>query len=348
MGIQLSVEMEHREIRTVYDVQLAPKSHRSVEVRVAGIFDTEKFCLVHSIIDQLALTVCQVDTKGKTFLMLSNRGKVVVFLGKGQLIAHGELDKTEVFENKLFSEDSAEHSCPVSDESLQKNSVTDSQCDENQSDVVDSSTPFNLLVTKARDKQELIDSSRLYEDDQNEHHELEIVPESLKPPPEPILEKGGDVALGGVFRTKPTCRVKENNSLRKGLGIQSPVYQSNSVACEKELLSQNSHHNNLIQDHPAHANETSPKGTRIFLSPGKDPPPKSNRTMSCEHLPKDSKEFFEDSYLPKFAPSLEPWDLPYGPGSSMIFHPMPSTTTDADADISGSSSPRVSSYFQHG
>ncbi|PIC20144.1 hypothetical protein B9Z55_025438 [Caenorhabditis nigoni] len=198
MGIQLAVEMEPREIRTVYDVQLAPKSHRSVEVRVAGVFDTDKFCLVHPIIDQLATTVCQVNTKGKSFLMLSNRGKDVVFLEKGQIIAHGEIDKTEVFENELFSEDSAEQ-CPASEESLQENNVTDSQHCENQSDemesmsvsestideennsvlidkkandidtcqgpplksLIDSSTPLGLPVTKTRDKHEFTDSSQL-------------------------------------------------------------------------------------------------------------------------------------------------------------------------------------------
>ncbi|CAO4361448.1 unnamed protein product [Caenorhabditis nigoni] len=370
MGIQLSVEMEPREIRTVYDVQLAPKSHRSVEVRVAGIFDTEKFCLVHPIIDQLATTVCQVNTKGKAFLMFSNRGKDVVFLEKGHLIAHGEMDKTEVFENELFSEDSAEQSCPVSEESSQENNVTDSQHCENQSDeiesmsvsestideennsvlidkkandidtcqgpplksLVDSSTPFSLPVTKTRDKQEFIDSSQLYEDVQDDHHELGIVPKSLKPPPEPILEKAGDVAFGG---------------------LKSHVYKSDLAACEKELLSQNSHHNNLIQDHLAHTNGAPPGGTTIVLSPGKDPPG-SKCSMSSEQYPKDSKEFFEDpkemfedSSLPKFSPSPTSCQLPYEPGPSMSLHPMPSTTTDADVDFSGSSSPRISSNFQH-
>ncbi|PIC29426.1 hypothetical protein B9Z55_021001 [Caenorhabditis nigoni] len=391
MGIQLSVEMEPREIRTVYDVQLAPKSHRSVEVRVAGIFDIEKFCLVHPIIDQLATTVCQVNTKGKSFLMLSNRGKDVVFLEKGQIIAHGEMDKTEVFENELFSEDSTEQSCPVSEESLQENNVTDSQHCENQNDgiesmsvsgstmdeeensalidqkandinlcqgppltsLVHSSTSFSLPVTKTRDKQELIDSSQLYEDVQDDHHELEVVPESLKPPPEPILEKAGDVAFGGVFQTKPSCRVKENR-LQKGLGLESHVYKSDLAACEKELLSQNSHHNNLIQDHLAHTNGASPGRTPIVLSPGKDPPTGSKCSMSSEQYPKDSKEFFEDpkemfedSSLPKFSPSPTSCQLPYEPGPSMSLHPMPSTTTDADADVSGSSSPRISSNFQH-
>ncbi|CAO4368806.1 unnamed protein product [Caenorhabditis nigoni] len=371
MGIQLSVEMEPREIRTVYDVQLAPKSHRSVEVRVAGIFDTEKFCLVHPIIDQLATTVCQVNTKGKAFLMFSNRGKDVVFLEKGQLIAHGEMDKTEVFENELFSEDSAEQSCPVSEESLQENNVTDSQHCENQSDeiesmsvsestideennsvlidkkandidtcqgpplksLIDSSTPFGLPVTKTRDKHEFIDSSQLYEDVQDEHHALEIVPKSLKPPPEPILEKAGDVAFGG---------------------LESHVYKSDLAACEKELLSQNSHHNILIQDHLAHTNGAPPGRTPIVLSPGKDPPTGSKCSMSSEQYPKDSKEFFEDpkemfedSSLPKFSPSPTSCQLPYEPGPSMSLHPMPSTTTDADADVSGSSSPRISSNFQH-
>ncbi|CAO4364042.1 unnamed protein product [Caenorhabditis nigoni] len=391
MGIQLSVEMEPREIRTVHDVQLAPKSHRSVEVRVAGIFDTEKFCLVHPIIDQLATTVCQVNTKGKSFLMLSNRGKEVVFLEKGQIIAHGEMDKTEVFENELFSEDSAEQSCPVSEESLQENNVTDSQHCENQCDeiesmsvsestmdeeknsvlidkkandinlcqgppltsLVDSSTPFCLPVTKTRDKHEFIDSSQLYEDVQDEHHALEIVPKSLKPPPEPILEKAGDVAFGGVFQTKPSCRVKENR-LRKGSGLESHVYKSDLAACEKELLSQNSHHINLIQNHSAHTNGASTGGTSIVPSPGKDPPTGSKCSMSSEQYPKDSKEFFEDpegmfenSSLPKFSPSPTSCQLPYDPGSSMSLHPMPSTTTDAAADDSISSSPRVSSNFQH-
>ncbi|PIC17240.1 hypothetical protein B9Z55_023550 [Caenorhabditis nigoni] len=367
MGIQLSVEMEPREIRTVYDVQLAPKSHRSVEVRVAGIFDTEKFCLVHPIIDQLATTVCQVNTKGKAFLMFSNRGKDVVFLEKGQLIAHGEMDKTEVFENELFSEDSAEQSCPASEESLQENNVTDSQHCENQSDeiesmsvsestideennsvlidkkandidtcqgpplksLIDSSTPFGLPVTKTRDKHEFIDSSQLYEDVQDEHHALETVPESLKPPPEPILEKGGDVAFGGVFQTKPTCRVKEGNRLQKGLGLES-------------------------HDHLAHTNGAPHGGTSIVPSPGKDPPTGFKCSMSSEQYPKDSKEFFEDpkemfkdSSLPKYSPSPTSCQLPYEPGSSMSLHPMPSTTTDADADVSGSSSPRISSNFQH-
>ncbi|CAO4376287.1 unnamed protein product [Caenorhabditis nigoni] len=371
MGIQLSVEMEPREIRTVYDIQLAPKSHRSVEVRVAGIFETEKFCLVHPIIDQLATTVCQVNTKGKAFLMFSNRGKDVVFLEKGQLIAHGEMDKTEVFENELFSEDSAEQSCPVSEESLQENNVTDSQHCENQSDeiesmsvsestideennsvlidkkangidtcqgpplksLIDSSTPFGLPVTKTRDKHEFSDSSQLYEDVQDEHHALEIVPKSLKPPPEPILEKDGDVAFGGG---------------------ESNVYESNPAACEKELMSQNSHHNYLIQDHLAHTNGAPPGRTPIVLSPGKDPPTGSKCSMSSEQYPKDSKEFFEDpkemfenSSLPKCSPSPTSCQLPYDPGSSMSLHPMPSTTTYADADSSGSSSPRVSSNFQH-
>ncbi|PIC24890.1 hypothetical protein B9Z55_018031 [Caenorhabditis nigoni] len=392
MGIQLSVEMEPREIRTVYDVQLAPKSHRSVEVRVAGIFDTEKFCLVHPIIDQLATTVCQVNTKGNSFLLLSNRGKDVVFLEKGQIIAHGEMDETEVFENELFFEDSAEQSCPVSEESSQENNVTDSQHCENQSDeiesmsvsestideeknsvlidkkandidtcqgpplksLVDSSTPFSLPVTKTRDKQEFIDSSQLYEDVQDEHHALEIVPKSLKPPPEPILEKAGDVAFGGVFQTKPTCRVKEGNRLQKNLGLESHVYKSDLAACEKELLSQNSHHNNLIQDHLAHTNGAPPGRTPIVLSPGKDPPTGSKCSMSSEQYPKDSKEFFEDpegmfenSSLPKFSPSPTSCQLPYDPGSSMSLHPMPSTTTDATADDSRSSSPRISSNFQH-
>ncbi|CAO4384807.1 unnamed protein product [Caenorhabditis nigoni] len=392
MGIQLSVEMEPREIKTVYDVQLAPKSHRSVEVRVAGIFDTEKFCLVHPIIDQLATTVCQVNTKGKSFLMLSNRGKDVVFLEKGQLIAHGEIDKTEVFENELFSEDSAEQSCPVSEESLQENNVTDSQHRENQNEeiesksvsestrneeknsvlidkkandinlcqgspltsLVDSSTPFCLPVTKTRDKQELCNSFQLYENVQDDHHELEIVPESLKPPPEPILEKAGDVAFGGVFQTKPTCRVKEGNRLQKGLGLESHVYKSDLAACEKELLSQNSHHNNLIQDHLAHTHGAPPGRTPIVPSPGKDPPTGSKCSMSSEQYPKDSKEFFEDpkemfkdSSLPKFSPSPTSCQIPYEPGPSMSLHPMPSTTTDADADVSGSSSPRISSNFQH-
>ncbi|CAO4386090.1 unnamed protein product [Caenorhabditis nigoni] len=391
MGIQLSVEMEPREIRTVYDVQLAPKSHRSVEVCVAGIFDTEKFCLVHPIIDQLATTVCQVNTKGKSFLMLSNRGKEVVFLEKGQIIAHGEMDKTEVFENELFSEDSAEQSCPVSEESLQENNVTDSQHCENQCDeiesmsvsestmdeeknsvlidkkandinlcqgppltsLVDSSTPFCLPVTKTRDKHEFIDSSQLYEDVQDEHHALEIVPKSLKPPPEPILEKAGDVAFGGVFQTKLSCRVKENR-LRKGSGLESHVYKSDLAACEKELLSQNSHHINLIQNHSAHTNGASTGGTSIVPSPGKDPPTGSKCSMSSEQYPKDSKEFFEDpegmfenSSLPKFSPSPTSCQLPYDPGSSMSLHSMPSTTTDAAADDSISSSPRVSSNFQH-
>ncbi|CAO4375252.1 unnamed protein product [Caenorhabditis nigoni] len=371
MGIQLSVEMEPREIRTVYDIQLAPKSHRSVEVRVAGIFETEKFCLVHPIIDQLATTVCQVNTKGKSFLTLSNRGKDVVFLEKGQIIAHGEIDKTEVIENESFSEDSAEQTRSVSDESLQENSVIDSQHSENQNEeiesksvsestrdeeknsvlidkkandinlcqgppltsLVDSSTPFCLPVIKTRDKQELCDSFQLYEDVQDDHHELGIVPESLKPPPEPILEKAGDVAFGG---------------------LESHVYKSDLAACEKELLSQNSHHNNLIQDHLAHTNEAPPGGTTIVLSPGKDPPTGSKCSMSSEQYPKDSKEFFEDpkemfedSSLPKFSPSPTSCQLPYEPGPSMSLHPMSSTTTDADADVSGSSSPRVSSNFQH-
>ncbi|CAO4377369.1 unnamed protein product [Caenorhabditis nigoni] len=390
MGIQLSVEVEPREIRTVYDIQLAPKSHRRVEVRVAGIFDTDKFCLVHPTIDQLAATVCQVNTKGKSFLMLSNRGKDVVFLEKGQLIAHGEMDQTEVFENESFSEDSAEQTRSVSEESLQENGVTDSQHCENQNDeiesmsvsrstmdeeensalidkkandieicqgpplksLVDSSTPFSLPVTKTRDKQELIDSSQLYEDVQDDHHELEIVPESLKPPPEPILEKAGDVAFGGVFQTKPSCRVKEIR-LRKGLRFESHVYKSNPAACEKELLSQNSHNNNLIQDHLAHTNGAPPVGTPIVLSPGKDPPD-TNSVMSSEQYPKDSKQFFEDpkemfedSSLPKFSPSPTSCQLQYDTGSSMNLYPMPSTTTYADADSSGSSSPRVSSNFQH-
>ncbi|PIC20145.1 hypothetical protein B9Z55_025439 [Caenorhabditis nigoni] len=195
---------------------------------------------------------------------------------------------------------------------------------------------------------------KLIDDVQDDHRELEIVPESLQPPPEPILEKGGDVAFGGVFQTKPTCRVKEESRLRKGLGLESHVYKSNPAACEKELLSQNLHHNNLIQDHLAHTNGAPPGRTPIVLSPGKDPPTGSKCSMSSEQYPKDSKEFFEDpkemfedTSLPKFSPSPTSCQLPYEPGPSMSLHPMPSTTTDADADVSGSSSPRISSNFQH-
>ncbi|PIC11955.1 hypothetical protein B9Z55_028750 [Caenorhabditis nigoni] len=104
MGIQLSIDEQPREVRMTYNVRLAPKSHRIIEVHVEGIVGTEKSCLIYPIIEQLAPALCQVSNKGKTFLTLSNSSENTVFLQKGEIIARGEIEGFKIVKEESLEE----------------------------------------------------------------------------------------------------------------------------------------------------------------------------------------------------------------------------------------------------
>ncbi|CAO4367488.1 unnamed protein product [Caenorhabditis nigoni] len=125
--------------------------------------------------------------------------------------------------------------------------------------------------------------------------------ELLNVSPVPGLEKPGDVAVGGVAITQPVPRAKKKNRPR---------------LCSKSQSVRDEH---VIQDHTGHLEESSRSGFRVVRKPGKDPTDVISNQRELQ--PKGSIQEIKDLKDPPM------FHLQYDQGSSMILHPMPSTST---------------------
>ncbi|PIC31113.1 hypothetical protein B9Z55_022130 [Caenorhabditis nigoni] len=350
LGIQLCFEDNHRSIRLMRDILLAPRSQEIVEVWVEGYFSDQRCCIVYPLIDQLSASVCQVSKNGKSFLMLCNSGEDSVMLEKSQVIAQGEIKELEKLRDEV-SKESTEQVCPVTKEEVQEERVTRSEHIENQliemeSMSVSRSTrnvkeECELIGKKAVDIElcqgpplkSFINSSSqdcLQEDKIPDHGNLIIsaelepdkdhgsgrVPVSVNVSPDPS-EKEGDVAVGGVTQTQPYSRGKRESR---------PGINSSMRECDARYLSTKfrDQHQHIIQEQADPQMESSRH--QGVLSPGNDPPGFANLPREPTWPLKDPTPSCQPQYEHHNDPPKR--QLQYDQGSSMCLHSKPSTSAE--------------------
>ncbi|CAO4387899.1 unnamed protein product [Caenorhabditis nigoni] len=303
LGIQLCFEDNHRSIRLMRDILLAPRSQEIVEVWVEGYFSDQKCCVVHPVIDQLSASVCQVSKNGKSFLMLCNSGEDSVMLEKSQVIAQGEIKELEKLRDEV-SKESTEQVCPMMKEEVQEERVTRSEHIENQLIEVESMSvsrstrnekeECELIGKKAVDIElcqgpplkSFINSSSqdCLQEDKIPDHGDRIISAELEP------DKGH-----GSGRVPESVNVSPDPSEKEG-----------DVAEQADPQMESSRHLGV-------------------LSPGKDPPGFANLPREPTWPLKDPTPSCQPQYEHHNDPPKR--QLQYDQGSSMCLHSKPSTST---------------------
>ncbi|CAO4374078.1 unnamed protein product [Caenorhabditis nigoni] len=304
LGIQLCFEDNHRSIRLMRDILLAPRSQEIVEVWVEGYFSDQRCCIVYPLIDQLSASVCQVSKNGKSFLMLCNIGEDSVMLEKSQVIAQGEIKELEKLRDEV-SEESTEQVCPVMKEKVQEERVTRSEHIDNQ------------LIEK--------ESMSVSRSTRNEKEECELIGKKAVdielcqgPPLKSFINSSSQDCLqedkipdhGDLIISAELEPDKDHGSGRVPVSVNvspDPSEKEGDVAEQADLPKKVSHHQGV-------------------LSPGKDPPDVVN-------LPKEPTWPLEDpqpSCQPQYEHHNDPpkCQLQYDRGSSMSLHSKPSTSTE--------------------